>query len=84
MITFNRTERANSAWGRAAREIIRKIEREGLAAGDRLPTSMQLSGELQYNADTIQRAMRELEAIGIIDIRNGRNLHGYYVAVKRR
>ncbi len=52
------------------REQLRsQVERGDLAAGTRLPTVRGLAGELGIAANTVARAYRELEALGVIETR---------------
>ena len=52
------------------REQIRaRVERGDLSAGTRLPTVRGLAGELGIAANTVARAYRELEALGVIETR---------------
>ncbi len=51
-----------------------------LAPGDRLPTVRSLAVELAVNPNTIAKAYRELEIIGILDTQQG---SGTYVASRR-
>ncbi len=46
--------------------FIRLIATGALTSGDRLPSVMELAGELAINPNTIQRAYRELESEGFI------------------
>ena len=52
------------------REQIRaRVERGDLAAGTRLPTVRGLAGELGIAANTVARAYRDLETLGVIETR---------------
>lgn len=52
-------------------EILELIEREGLKAGDQLPTEMALAAEFDVGRTTIREALKLLEQDGVIDVRHG-------------
>jgi DNA-binding FadR family transcriptional regulator len=47
------------------------IVRRGLAAGDPLPTEIDLMGELGVGRNSIREALKALQAVGIVEIRHG-------------
>jgi GntR family transcriptional regulator len=52
-------------------EILALIEREGLRAGDQLPTETALAAEFDVGRTTIREALKLLEQDGVIDVRHG-------------
>ena len=59
------------------RQIAALVASGGLAAGDKLPTVRGLAEDLGLAPNTVARAYRELEALGVLDTR-GRS--GTFVA----
>lgn len=60
-----------------ARALKRMIDREGFEPGYRLPTIQDMARRFRVGAPTIREALRQLQAVGIIEIRHG---SGVYVA----
>ena len=60
-----------------AEEIRALIMREGLSAGDKLPTESELMSRFQVGRSTIREAVKQLQAENIVTIRHGR---GSFVA----
>ena len=60
-----------------AEEIRALIMREGLSAGDKLPTESELMARFQVGRSTIREAVKQLQAENIVTIRHGR---GSFVA----
>jgi GntR family transcriptional regulator len=56
---------------RAIREAIARGE---VAAGDPLPSSRQLAGDLQIHWNTVARAYRRLSDEGLLSVRRGRGV----------
>jgi DNA-binding FadR family transcriptional regulator len=54
-----------------AQRIIDYIARDGLAAGDPMPSEPHLVAELHVSRNSVREALRSLQAIGIVDIRHG-------------
>jgi DNA-binding FadR family transcriptional regulator len=52
------------------------IEKNGLTAGDRLPTEAQLVQELGVSRNALREAIRRLETVGLIWVRHG---HGMFI-----
>ena len=52
-------------------EIKRQVATGVLAAGDKLPSQRDLAAELHVNANTVQRAYREMEAEGLVETLRG-------------
>lgn len=55
----------------AVRQISRLIEHGALRPGDRLPGERQLSAQFQISRGTVREALQLLEAIGLLEIRQG-------------
>jgi GntR family transcriptional repressor for pyruvate dehydrogenase complex len=56
----------------AARERISELVREGgLRAGDRLPSERQLAASLKVSRVVVREALKVLEALGMVEIRQG-------------
>ncbi|MDR7482978.1 MAG: FCD domain-containing protein [Armatimonadota bacterium] len=55
----------------AVRQIRRLIEEGTLRPGDRLPGERQLSARFQISRGTVREALQLLEAIGLLEIRQG-------------
>ena len=57
------------------RQIIEQVKfalaRDDLAPGDRLPTVRQLAVDLSINPNTVIRAYREMEIVGVLDTQQG-------------
>lgn len=52
--------------------VTRAVVRGELAPGGALPSVRALAGELRVNPNTVQRAYRELEALGVVESHPGR------------
>jgi DNA-binding FadR family transcriptional regulator len=52
--------------------IARRIRRDDLMPGDRLPSEAQLSKELNVSRTVVREAMRSLEAMRIVDLATGK------------
>ncbi len=61
-------------------QVLLGIADRRLAPGDRLPTVRSLAVDLAVNPNTIAKAYRELEVLGIIDTQQG---SGTFVAARR-
>lgn len=61
-------------------QVLLAIADGRLAPGDRLPTVRSLAVELAVNINTIARAYRELEIVGILDTQQG---SGTFVASRK-
>ena len=61
--------------------LIQQISRGGMAAGDRLPSEADLVRRLGASRITVGRALRDLQAAGLVERRAG---SGTYVRVPRR
>ncbi|MDR7520519.1 MAG: FadR/GntR family transcriptional regulator [Armatimonadota bacterium] len=55
----------------AVRQIRRLIQDGALRPGDRLPSERQLSAQFQISRGTVREALQLLEAIGLLEIRQG-------------
>ncbi len=51
--------------------LIEYIKRQGLAAGDRLPSQQVLSERFDVSLVALREALRALEALGILEVRGG-------------
>ena len=51
------------------RQIAEQVEAGALRPGDKLPTVRRLAADLGLAANTVARAYRELEALGVLDTR---------------
>jgi len=60
-----------------AERILAIIRTRGLQAGDPMPTELDLIGEIGVSRNTVREAIRELRALGIVDVRHG---YGTFVA----
>lgn len=60
---------------RLAREIRYMIQRGDYAAGDRLPTIMDLAKRFGVGHPTIREALKQLEAVGVVEIRHGSGVY---------
>lgn len=49
-------------------EFKRQIAVGGLKPGDKIPSQRDLAGTLKVNANTVQRAYREMEVLGLVEI----------------
>lgn len=52
-------------------EIKRLVATETLQPGDKLPSQRDLAAELKVNANTVQRAYREMELLGLVETLRG-------------
>lgn len=52
-------------------EIKRGVARSHLAPGDKLPSQRELAETIRVNPNTVQRAYREMEAMGLVETRRG-------------
>ena len=60
-----------------ARRIRETVEREGLVAGDRLPTESEMLKQLGVSRSVLREAIGKLRSIGLLTVQHGR---GTYVA----
>ena len=63
---------ANSLVGEAIGAISRRIRKDDLMPGDRLPSEAQLSKDLNVSRTVVREALRSLDAIRIIDLAAGK------------
>jgi len=61
-------------------DIKRQIATGVLKPGDKLPSQRDLAVQLQVNANTVQRAYREMELLGIVETLRGQ---GTFVRAER-
>ena len=59
-------------------EIRRGLVIGALSPADPLPSARQLAKELRVNSNTVNQAYRELERLGVVEVRRGK---GTYVAL---
>lgn len=52
-------------------ELRTLISKEGIQAGDRLPSERELADRLQVGRSTVREALRSLELLGLIETRRG-------------
>lgn len=52
-------------------EIKRQIATGVLKPGDKLPSQRELAAQLKVNANTVQRAYREMEMLGLVETLRG-------------
>ncbi|WP_461368529.1 GntR family transcriptional regulator [Candidatus Darwinibacter acetoxidans] len=52
-------------------EIKRQIATGVLKPGDKLPSQRELAAQLKVNANTVQRAYREMEVLGLVETLRG-------------
>ena len=68
--------------------VLDAVARGVLEAGDRLPSVRNLAGEAMVNHNTVARAWRDLEQLGVVAGQNGRGVFitadGPELAVERR
>jgi GntR family transcriptional repressor for pyruvate dehydrogenase complex len=62
-------------------QILALIERDGLSSGDRLPSVQALARQLSVAAPTVRESLRQLQALGVIELRHG---SGVYVRDAQR
>jgi GntR family transcriptional repressor for pyruvate dehydrogenase complex len=62
-------------------QVLALIERDGLARGDRLPSVQALARQLSVAAPTVRESLRQLQALGVIELRHG---SGVYVRDAQR
>src|SRR5205814_2972968 len=62
-------------------QVLALIEREALARGDRLPSVQALARQLSVAAPTVRESLRQLQALGVIELRHG---SGVYVRDAQR
>lgn len=53
------------------REFKRQIAIGILKPGDKIPSQRELAGDLKVNANTVQRAYREMEILGLVETLRG-------------
>ncbi|MEJ6949621.1 GntR family transcriptional regulator [Natronospora cellulosivora (SeqCode)] len=53
-------------------QIKKKLVRKELNPGDKLPSQRDMAKEIEVNPNTIQRAYREMELIGLVETRRGK------------
>ncbi len=52
-------------------EVKRAVARQALRPGDRIPSQRDLAQTLRVNPNTVQRAFREMEALGLVETVRG-------------
>jgi GntR family transcriptional repressor for pyruvate dehydrogenase complex len=62
-------------------QVLALIERGGLGRGDRLPSVQALARQLSVAAPTVRESLRQLQALGVIELRHG---SGVYVRDAQR
>jgi GntR family transcriptional regulator, transcriptional repressor for pyruvate dehydrogenase complex len=62
-------------------QLLGLIEREALGRGDRLPSVQALARRLSVAAPTVRESLRQLQALGVIELRHG---SGVYVRDAQR
>ncbi|MCW5573203.1 MAG: FadR family transcriptional regulator [Steroidobacteraceae bacterium] len=62
------------AYRKVAAVLIGRITDRSLAAGDRLPSEMELARQFGVNRSTVREAMRELESAGLVARQRGSKL----------
>jgi GntR family transcriptional repressor for pyruvate dehydrogenase complex len=62
-------------------QVLSLIEREELGRGDRLPSVQALARRLSVAAPTVRESLRQLQALGVIELRHG---SGVYVRDAQR
>lgn len=66
--------RIEPAYRKVATALIGRITDRSLAAGDRLPSEMELARQFGVNRSTVREAMRELESAGLVGRQRGSKL----------
>jgi GntR family transcriptional regulator len=56
-------------------EVRRAVVVGSVSADDPLPSVRQLAGELRVNPNTVSQAYRELERIGVVEVRRGQGTY---------
>lgn len=56
-------------------QILELIDAQGLQQGDRLPSMKQLATTFSVATPTIREALRQLQAVGMVDIRHGSGVY---------
>ena len=74
MIDAVKKESLSSNIARAVRDM---IDRQEFEPGHRLPTIVEMARQFEVGAPTLREALRQLQAIGIVEMRHG---SGIYVA----
>ncbi len=59
----------------AARQIVEMIRNGRYNSGDKLPGERQLSKDLQIGRTSVREAIRRLEAMGLVEVRQGRGTY---------
>jgi GntR family transcriptional regulator len=72
MIAFRIDRRSGTAVYAQLGEQVRQAVRTGrLVEGDRLPTAREVAERHGVNPNTVLRAYRDLEALGVVEVRQG-------------
>ena len=58
-----------------ARAIKDMIDRKGFRPGDKLPSISEMAGQFQVGSPTVREALRQLQVIGIIEMRHGSGIY---------
>lgn len=74
MIDAIRKESLSDSIARAVKQM---IDQQGFEPGDRLPSISEMARRFEVGAPTLREALRQLQAVGIVDMRHG---SGVYVA----
>lgn len=73
-------EAASPIYEQIITQIKKKIAREELEPGVKLPSQRELARELEVNPNTVQRSYREMEARQLVETKRGR---GTFITDKR-
>lgn len=53
-------------------QVKKMLVRKELTPGDKLPSQRDMAREIEVNPNTIQRAYREMEVLGLVETRRGK------------
>lgn len=71
MIVKVALERTNKVYLDIVNELRDMIAKDGLVAGDKLPSERELSDRLEVGRSSVREALRALELLGLIETRRG-------------
>jgi GntR family transcriptional regulator, transcriptional repressor for pyruvate dehydrogenase complex len=71
MMLMSQNEQSKKVYIEIVRQLREIIEKDGLKAGDKIPSERELSERLNAGRSSVREALRALELLGLIETRRG-------------